>query len=281
MSKLKDLTKRFVLSLLAIAVVVLIFFIAQVPYLQFLLLLPASFIGLVAVKEWVTLSKAKGKILSFPFLGCWIVGEIFSFFFATLYPSLTFLPWFWLFVALVAFALFNFKEIDNSMERISLSFFSLAYIAFPVGMALAILVDRHIEGAMWFFYLLTVTKINDIAAYFFGSLLGKKKIAPHISPNKTYVGTFAGILFSLLSSLAFYFYFHGKATGLSFSITFMEAVILGLVLGVGAVLGDLAESLFKRDADVKDSNVVPGLGGVLDLLDSLSWNIPLLYFYLV
>jgi len=123
---------------------------------------------------------------------------------------------------------------------------------------------------MWFIFLLVVTKISDIAGYFIGKTVGKRRLSK-ISPNKTVEGSLAGLLAAVFSAYLFHFIF---------PVQLVEALILGLIFGSLSQIGDLAESLLKRDAGVKDSNNLPGIGGVLDLLDSLVFTAPFLWIYL-
>jgi phosphatidate cytidylyltransferase len=100
---------------------------------------------------------------------------------------------------------------------------------------------------------------------------------PRISPGKTWEGFGGAIFLSTISSLVFVHFLGDKMSGMNW----MHAVILGIVLSSAAVVGDLIESLFKREAGVKDSgNLFPGIGGILDLLDSLLFNAPIMYLYL-
>lgn len=135
----------------------------------------------------------------------------------------------------------------------------------------------HVKGHLYVLWLLVVTKFSDMGAYLTGSLIGRHPLVPHISPKKTWEGFFGALAFST-----------GGACGLValkpewFSyFTQRDAVILGLALGFAAVIGDLAESIVKRSADAKDSGrLLPGIGGALDLIDSILFTAPLLYFYL-
>jgi phosphatidate cytidylyltransferase len=100
---------------------------------------------------------------------------------------------------------------------------------------------------------------------------------PRISPGKTWEGFGGAILFSVLASVLFYWAAGGRLVGM----TLPHALVLGAILGSTAVVGDLVESMFKREAGVKDSGrLFPGIGGILDLLDSLLFNAPLMYLYL-
>ena len=117
--------------------------------------------------------------------------------------------------------------------------------------------------------------ICDTAAFFFGSKFGKSKILPEVSPKKTWVGTIAGLISSLvlLTGLHHYGYFNGL-------IELKDAVVIALIAGGFGQLGDFAESLLKREAGLKDtSNILRGHGGILDRFDSLSFAAPLTLLY--
>ncbi|MGH7991528.1 MAG: phosphatidate cytidylyltransferase, partial [Limisphaerales bacterium] len=132
-------------------------------------------------------------------------------------------------------------------------------------------------GKFFVLYFILVTKFSDMGAYLTGSLIGRHKMIPRISPGKTWEGFGGAIFLSTVSSLVFVHFLGEKMFGMNW----MHAVILGIVLSSTAVIGDLIESLFKREADVKDSgNFFPGIGGILDLLDSLLFNAPIMYLYL-
>lgn len=134
------------------------------------------------------------------------------------------------------------------------------------------------EGSWWLLYFILVTKASDMGAYAVGSLIGRHKMIPRVSPGKTWEGFAGAILASAALSLVFAHFAQAHLTGM----TAVHAAILGILLGVGAVAGDLIESLFKREAGAKDSGrYFPGIGGVLDLVDSLLFNAPIMYAYLV
>jgi len=100
---------------------------------------------------------------------------------------------------------------------------------------------------------------------------------PRISPGKTWEGFGGAIAGSVLSSVIFVRFFIDKMPGMNWT----HAILLGIILGLAAVVGDLIESIFKREASVKDSgHFFPGIGGILDLLDSLLFNAPIMYLYL-
>lgn len=133
------------------------------------------------------------------------------------------------------------------------------------------------HGKYYVLYFIIVTKFSDSGAYAVGSLIGKHKLIPRISPGKTWEGFGGAIVVSTLASLAFTHFLGEKMPGMKP----LHAIILGVVLSSTAVIGDLIESLFKREAGVKDSGrLFPGIGGILDLLDSLLFNAPIMYLYL-
>jgi len=126
-------------------------------------------------------------------------------------------------------------------------------------------------------YLLAVTKFADVGAYVVGSLFGRNKLIPRISPGKTWEGLAGAIVTSLVISVALTYLMGPHVTAISFT----DSIILGLLLPLVSVVGDLAESVVKRDASIKDSGrTIPGIGGALDLIDSILFTAPVLYFYL-
>ena len=132
-------------------------------------------------------------------------------------------------------------------------------------------------GKFFLLYFILLTKFSDMGAYAVGSLIGRHKMIPRISPGKTWEGFAGALLFSTAASLAFCHFFGGRMCGMNR----LHASVLGVLLGATAVIGDLIESVFKRQADLKDSgSLFPGIGGILDLLDSLLFNAPIMYLYL-
>jgi phosphatidate cytidylyltransferase len=137
--------------------------------------------------------------------------------------------------------------------------FSLPSAQAPLALALAIFVP----------------KFCDIGAYFAGQLLGRHLMAPVLSPKKTWQGVIGGLLVASLTALGV------QQAGLPMPGGALGAVLFGLVLGVVAIVGDLAESLIKRECQAKDaSQFVPGFGGVLDVVDSIIYTAPVVYWWL-
>lgn len=178
----------------------------------------------------------------------------------------------------IRFGLDGYRMIDE----IALTVFGFIYIVILFGFVPRILNLPLTEGQgdtrFYVVYLLVVTKFTDMGAYIVGSLIGKHKMIPNISPGKTWQGFGGAIFFALLGSFGSYYLFHDKIP----LITPVHAGILGVTLALVAVLGDLVESILKRSLKAKDSgHVMPGIGGVLDLIDSILLTGPVLFVYLL
>lgn len=167
----------------------------------------------------------------------------------------------------------------HGLSVMGVSLLGLLYVPWLLNFIQKIHFFPGIEGlGRWYvLYFLVVTKLSDTGAYVLGSICGRHKMAPKVSPGKTWEGFAGALLFSTAASLALAAALGPRLPGMHT----LHAVVLGLALGAGAVLGDLIESLWKREAGVKDSGRwFPGIGGLLDLLDSLLFNAPLMYLYL-
>ncbi|MFQ3670958.1 MAG: phosphatidate cytidylyltransferase [Verrucomicrobiia bacterium] len=172
------------------------------------------------------------------------------------------------------------KDHSASTATIALTILGFFYIPYLFHFLIALLFRPGLpgEGLVLALYLIAVTKMTDAGAYLTGSFLGRHKMIPRISPGKTWEGFIGGILAALLCSLTLVHFFPDRLAILSGP----HAWILGLGLGMVSVVGDLGESLIKRDAHIKNSgSLIPGIGGFLDLVDSLLFTGPLFYFYLL
>jgi phosphatidate cytidylyltransferase len=128
---------------------------------------------------------------------------------------------------------------------------------------------------------LATTWIGDAAAYFAGTAWGRAKLFPTVSPNKSWVGAWAGVLASAAAAVGWFLLARSVLPGIPLRSIGL-VVVGGALLGVGAIVGDLVESLLKREAGVKDSgSLFPGHGGVLDRLDALAVTLPLAYLLLM
>ncbi len=130
------------------------------------------------------------------------------------------------------------------------------------------------------FYVILCMKMADSGGYFFGTRFGKHKLAPTISPKKSWEGLFGGIFFCVVVNMIWLIISKDRINSvIPFSL--MHAIVLGFLFPIVGTLGDLVESMFKRAVDVKDSNtMVYGLGGILDMIDSILFAAPMLYIYI-
>ncbi len=177
-------------------------------------------------------------------------------------------------MALSIFVLSRFASNKAIFDIISKQVLGIVYI--PVSLSLLIFVKELDKGTFWIIWLLIVIFANDTGAFYAGTFLGKNKLSPNISPNKTIEGSFGGIFASVIvgfiASLVFF-----DELSLSFII-----IPCSVVLAIAGQVGDLFESAMKRASSIKDSgSILPGHGGMLDRIDGLLLAIPVLYTYLV
>ncbi|MFC1937244.1 phosphatidate cytidylyltransferase [Chloroflexota bacterium] len=133
------------------------------------------------------------------------------------------------------------------------------------------------DGRNWVCFVFVITLVSDTTAYFAGRALGRHRLAPQVSPGKTWEGAIAGIFSAIIFSFLFI-----MATPLRLPLSYGQTILLGFLVSVFGQVGDLAESLLKRDMGVKDSGrMIPGHGGVLDRLDSIIFAGLVVHYYVV
>ena len=280
-----DLKRRLAVSSVAVIVLAtLLAFYTYVPVTIILVVCVASLVG-VGVWEYARLAIAKELHPSVKAMILVAMAEVFAFFAAHKHVVIPEFPALVLVIGAILFFVLHFKGTSEALANVAVEFFGVCYMAVPLSTLLGILYPLTREGAMhqdgrlWLVYLIVVTKITDVGAYFVGKLWGKAKLAPVLSPKKTVEGAVAGFACAVLVSMGMSLLGKNIAPS-AFNLPLSESLFLGILIGVLAQVGDLAESLLKRDAVVKDSNTLPGLGGVLDMVDSLLLTAPIVYFYL-
>ncbi len=262
------LIKRILTSIIILAVLALVIFVLP-AWVSCLMCAAFIILGLI---EFFGLAQKKG-IFVYKYCGL-LFGVLFpaSFFLKKLIgvgPTDTQI----MAAAIITLFLLQFIRRDKSSAfmSIAVSLFGLLYIAwfFSFFVKLRFLSN----GPFWMSFVIMVSKFGDIGAYFIGNRFGHHSLIQRISPNKSVEGALGGFLFSILTAFVLGLFLPG--------LSVIHILILGISLGILAQLGDLAESLIKRDAGVKDSGkIIPGFGGVLDIIDSVLFTAPFLYFYL-
>ena len=176
-------------------------------------------------------------------------------------------------IAIIGFFFLQFARRDSSSALMSIACSLLGLLYIPWLLSFFVRLKYLPGGSLWIVFLILVAKLGDAGAYFSGMWLGRHSLIQRISPNKSIEGAVGGFLVSLVAALGCRLFLP--------EIPYHHLLILGVSIGILAQLGDLAESLIKRDVGVKDSGwIVPGLGGVLDIIDSLLFSGPFLYFYI-
>ncbi|HXG59548.1 MAG TPA: phosphatidate cytidylyltransferase [Thermoanaerobaculia bacterium] len=180
-----------------------------------------------------------------------------------------------IFVALLvipASYVFSRKPLEDSLPSSAIAVLATMYVGM-LGGSLIRLRNDFADGPKLVFFLLLVVWLGDAGAYYVGRTLGRRKLSPRISPKKTIEGGIGGVVTSIVAALAIHFTFFP-------TFPLAHAVLAGMVLSIAGMIGDLAESMWKRSADVKDSGtLIPGHGGFLDRFDSIFFTTPILYAY--
>lgn len=170
-----------------------------------------------------------------------------------------------------------FNKRQFTLDDIAVTLLGIIYVPFLLSFVFLVrCMDNGFE-LVWIIFVGTFS--TDIFAYFTGKLFGKKKLLPEVSPNKTVAGAIGGVVGSIVCTTAFgYFYVYLYA---GIKIPAYHYILIGLLCGVIAQIGDWAASAIKRRVGIKDfGNIMPGHGGLLDRIDSLLFVAPAIYFYL-
>jgi phosphatidate cytidylyltransferase len=245
-------------------------------------------LSLLSTIEYFRMLRAAG-VFCFPRLGL-IVSTVYcaAFFYFFQHGGTDFPPDFDLLaIAIAATAAFTLQlrfpiHGTSSLMSVAANLLGFVYIAFLFSFAARITFivpgTSEVPGAFLLLWLLAVTKFTDMGAYIVGSAIGRHKMIPHISPGKTWEGFGGALLFSQVAACGLFALFPQQLAVLGH---WGHVVFLGVLIAVLAVIGDLAESIVKRALGAKDSGkMLPGIGGALDLIDSICFTAPALYFYL-
>jgi phosphatidate cytidylyltransferase len=186
------------------------------------------------------------------------------------------------YVLILYFLMFIYLILDEvfkttkHFEAIGTWLLSIVYISTPFGLLSLMASDKFISlfETNYAIVCMVLVWVSDTFAFFGGKLFGKHKLAQRISPKKTWEGSIIGFTVTLIAGLVFRYFFYKDISAAQF-------LVIALIVGVFAQIGDLFESHLKRSVEVKDSSsIIPGHGGVLDRFDSLLFSVPALYIYL-
>ena len=285
LDRLSHFKQRLLVGSIATVILLTFIWLSPYPYFRPFFALILSFIVGGAVYEYYKIAKAKGfQPLDTIGIIC-SVAYVFAVFLSTQSKAMLFLPE--MMLVLTGLVIFTnyFVTGPSPFANTAITFFAIAYLAMPLACILNITyffpADSALDGRWWLVFLIMVTKMTDTGAFFIGRKFGKHKLVPYISPGKTWEGAIGGFFTALLTSFVLYYLVNFMYETPPINLSLFHSLWLGGVLSVIAQFGDLAESLLKRDAQVKDSNSkVPGLGGMLDIVDSLVFTAPLMYIYL-
>jgi phosphatidate cytidylyltransferase len=184
-------------------------------------------------------------------------------------------------IALFTLALFRRTTERRPLGAVAVTLLGVLYTAGFLSFAYALRYHNYIvtarAGSVLVFYPFVLTWVSDTAGFFVGRALGRAKLMPSVSPGKTRAGALGALLFCMLASWA---YAHWVLVPYaSLGLRPATALVLGAVIGISVQIGDLVESLLKREGGVKDSShLIPGHGGVLDRIDGMLFALPVTYF---
>jgi phosphatidate cytidylyltransferase len=228
-----------------------------------------ALICVLALYEFLALGKAKGYDVSVPLcigimlfiLAGFIVNDISVE--LGMFAALLIIP--------ASYVITN-KSLEDSLPSSAIAVLATTYVGM-LGGSLIRLRNDFPEGYKLVYFLLLVVWLGDSGAYYVGRQFGKHKLSPRISPKKTVEGLVGGVTASVIAAVVIHFTFFP-------AFPILHAVIAGVILSICGVIGDLAESMWKRSAAVKDSGtLIPGHGGFLDRFDSILFTAPILYCY--
>lgn len=257
----EKLRKRLFFSAILVSITIFTIFLAP----RWLFFLVVDGFAILGLNEFLGMAEKKGVMINR------VLGLVFG---ALLPLSVYFsAESFLLASAVLCVFIFNFHRRlrEHALISTAVTIFGIIYVAWFFSHLIKIRYLAH--GSFWVFYTILLVKGGDAGAYFIGKKYGKLKLIEHISPNKSVEGAIGGFVVTVLLSLISKIYLP--------YVGFLYLFILGTAIGILSQIGDLAESLIKRDVGVKDSGLIPGLGGILDVLDSLLLSLPFVYYYLI
>lgn len=284
LDKLNQTGQRIVVSIISIIIVLFSIFYAKQPRFEPVFVFLIGMVICFALHEYYRITEKKGfqPLKKVAFATSFIF--LFSLYYSNHSDCCTSLPLIILWLALIGISLYFLAKGEDPLGNSAITYFGLIYLTLPLSCLVLITYffpeQASQDGRYWLIYLLLVAKMTDTAAFFAGSQWGRHKMTPYISPKKSWEGAIAGLLGAVATSLIFIGACKLFWKEPPIEMTLFQSIWIALIIGLLAQIGDLAESLFKRDGGVKDSSHLPGLGGMLDIVDSLVFTTPFIYFVL-
>lgn len=268
--KMNNLSTRVIVALIGVPLIVVVSLLGKIFFLIFILA-----IGLISYYEYSKMVRNKhsypNKLIGYLSVGLIIINE---------YKNFIDYHTFFLILVVLLLLLELFRNRESAIANLGSTLLGIFYIGF---FAAAIInlrefysdsVFTYNQGGYLIISILVSIWICDSAAYFVGSAYGIHKLMPRVSPKKSWEGAIAGFVFSVAGMIA------ARELLLDF-MQLQDAIAIGFIVGIFGQIGDLIESLLKRDAHVKDSSsIIPGHGGIFDRFDSLLFCAPIIYLYL-
>ncbi len=261
---------RIIVSIAAIPIILFLCYYGRIPFLLF-----ATFIGVTAYYEFYKMSQKKAAYANF------IVGAA-AIIFISINAYKNFAEFETIVYGSVLILLLTelFRNHNSAVFNTGTTLIGIFYIGLFSSSLIKIrefynynnfIYDR---GGLIIISILITIWVCDSAAFFIGTPLGKHKLFKRVSPNKSWEGAIAGFVFSIITIIAL------KSFLVDF-LSWQDAIVIGIITGSAGQVGDLIESLIKRDCSVKDSSsIIPGHGGIFDRFDSLLFTAPIIYIYL-
>lgn len=266
--KLGNTFTRILVAIIFIPALLAICYYGKIYFLIFTLL-----IGLGAYYEFALMAKIKNSYASLVVGFTAIGGIVLNNYYGVIQDTPLFLI---IIVLLSVIELFRNKE--SAIFNIGASLFGIMYLGLfssaLLGLRESFQGDNYVMGGYFIISIFLTIWACDSAAFFVGTAIGKHKLFPRVSPNKSWEGAIAGFIFSVIVMIL------AKILLLSL-LSMTDAILIGIIVGVFGQAGDLVESLIKRDAGVKDSSsIIPGHGGIFDRFDSILLSAPVIYLYI-
>ncbi len=180
------------------------------------------------------------------------------------------------------FRILAYPNLRKGLESCMGTILGIVYVPLLWSFVVRLFLGGDLSKPGWAaFYVIVCMKMSDSGGYFFGTRFGKHKLAPIISPKKSWEGLAGGVIFCLLVNVVWMLISKGRINSI-ITLSWGHALVLSVLFPIVGTAGDLVESMFKRAVNVKDSNtMVYGLGGILDMIDSILFTAPMLYIYAV